>query len=165
MIALVLSYLPSWLVSWGAAMIGAAGIAAIVYSLLPLAPYRRSVQIAGTIAIGWALYQTGLADAQAVREVQVLREQVAERDRALTERDRLIQEQNTKIAEVAGINRDLYEGAALLDGWNEGLQRDLQQKKDELAARPAASRPRLSDADVRRMRDVAKRAASVPKGR
>jgi hypothetical protein len=134
MLALILSFLPAWLVSFGANLIGAAGIGAVVYSLLPVVPYRRTIQIAGTLAICWAVYQYGIADAQAVNEAAQLRAQLAAAQRDLT------------AAKNAAADADSR--AAILDETLQANAERLNAYETEIAKRPD-NRCVLDDRDIR----------------
>ncbi len=65
---------------------------AIIYSLLPIVPYRRTIQLAGTAAICFAFYQYGIGDAQAVREAAELRQQVATLNATVADREQRLAE-------------------------------------------------------------------------
>lgn len=72
----LLGIFPSWLNDLSGSTFAIAGVAAIVYGLIPLLPYGRLVQTAGAVAIGYACYTTGYAGAQASCEAAELRRQV-----------------------------------------------------------------------------------------
>lgn len=170
MLDLLLPWIPSWLISLGAQLIGGAGFVAILYSLLPVAPYRRTAQIAGTAAVCWAIYQYGMADAQAVHETAQLRATIDAKDRSIAERDAQLDDQNEQIRRVQALNARLSDISAQADTDIEELRNAVATAE---AARDAARTAQDADCDytdvelgrVRELIDRARRAGSSAKGR
>lgn len=88
MVALILSWLPAWSVTFGAGGLFLLGIGLLIYSAIPLVPYARLAVAGAVIALGASCYLAGIGSAQSVCETAELRDRLAavtfERDAART---------------------------------------------------------------------------------
>jgi hypothetical protein len=145
MIALLLSWLPSWSVTFGAGGAALLGLLLLGYSLLPLARMPTLAAAGGIICLAAACYLAGIGSAQSVCEDAALRRQLAD---AKAETEAMRMQRDLALAATADANRR----AAILD---ETLQANLDRIDDyeaELAKRPPDRRCDLTDDDVRGVR-------------
>lgn len=83
LIAWILAWLPAWAISFGAGTLALVAAGAIVYGLVPLAPYARLVHCAGAVGLLVAGWLAGVGSAQAVSEEAALRESLRQAARQI----------------------------------------------------------------------------------
>lgn len=76
--AFLLSLLPSWFTSALAGLAIVSGAGAVLYGLVPVAPYRRIATVAGAGLIAAGCWFSGVASGLAQSEAEALRQQLAD---------------------------------------------------------------------------------------
>ncbi|TDT94935.1 hypothetical protein DFO45_2693 [Azorhizobium sp. AG788] len=75
---ILLSFLPSWFTAALAGLSIVAGVGAVLYGLLPVAPYRRIATVAGAGLVAAGCWFSGVSAGQAQSEAAALRQQLAD---------------------------------------------------------------------------------------
>lgn len=153
-----LSYLPSWLVTFGSGGIALLGVGLLVYSILPLCNLPRVAAGGGIMCLGAACFLAGVGSAQAVCEVSALRAEIAAKDAAIEARDAAIQAQNENIRRVQALNSHLSDLSAQADDQAEDMRHAVLQLEEDLRAARADAGCRFSDDEYRRVRELIERA-------
>lgn len=134
MMGLVLSWLPSWSVTFGAGGAALAGLLLLGYSLLPLARMPTLAAGGGLLLLGAACYLAGIGSAQSVCEEAGLRAELAAAKRDLS------------MSRIAA--EDATRRATILNETLQANQERLDDYETALAARPDA-RCALTGDDLR----------------
>ncbi|MDF2809295.1 MAG: hypothetical protein K0S56_326 [Microvirga sp.] len=154
MIATLLSFLPAWAPSFGAGGMALLGVGLLGYSLLPLVRLPRLAAAGGIVCLAAACYLAGVGSAQAVCEADKLREQVAARDRAIAQRDALLEEQNEQIRRVQALNTRLSDIAAQADDDAEDMRHEVSKLEEDLRTAGKGAGCDFSDDEYRRVREL-----------
>ncbi|WP_018390936.1 hypothetical protein [Ancylobacter sp. FA202] len=149
MIALILSWLPSWSVTFGAGGAALLGLVLLGYSLLPLARMPILAAAGGIICLGAACYLAGIGSAQSVCEEGALRRQLAD---AQAETEAMRMQRDLALKATADANRR----ALILDETMQANQDRIDDYEAELAKRPPDRRCDLTDDDLRGVRGGAR---------
>lgn len=88
----------AWL-TYGAGAIGAAGGVALVYSLLPLAPYRGLVQVLGAGGIAFSCFLAGIGAERQAGEANALRAENGELRAVLAFKEGLAEQERIRAEE------------------------------------------------------------------
>ena len=133
-IATILSWLPSWSVTFGAGGLFLLGIGLLIYSAIPLVAYARLAVAGAVLALGASCYLAGVGSAQSVCEAGELRDRLAfvtlERDAGRTAAE------------------DASRRASILDETLQANKDRIDDYETALAARPDA-RCALTGDDLR----------------
>lgn len=154
----LLSYLPSWATTFGAGGMAAAGATLLVYSLLPLCRMPRLACAGGIVCLAAACFLAGVGSAQSVCEADRLRDEVAARDRAIAQRDALIEDQNERIRRVQALNTRLSDIAAQADDDAEEMRHEVSKLEEDLRAAGKGAGCDFTDDEYRRVRELIDRA-------
>lgn len=158
MIATLLSYLPAWATTFGAGGVAAAGVALLGYSLLPLCQMPRLAAAGGVVCLAAACYLAGIGSAQSVCEADRLRDEIAARDRAIAQRDALLEDQNEQIRRVQALNTQLSDIAARADDDAEEMRHEVSKLEEDLRAAGKGAGCDFTDDEYRRVRELIDRA-------
>lgn len=141
----LLSWLPSWSVTFGAGGAALLGLLLLGYALLPFARMPTLAAAAGILCLGAACYLAGVGSAQSVCEAASLRQKLAgiERDLAMARLER-------DVANAA--YEDATRRAAVLDETLQVNQDRIDDYEAELAKRPPDRRCDLTADDLRGVR-------------
>lgn len=141
----LLSWLPSWSVTFGAGGAALLGLLLLGYALLPFARMPALAAAAGILCLGTACYLAGVGSAQSVCEAEALRQKLAgiERDLAVARLER-------DVANAA--YEDATRRAAVLDENLQVNQDRIDEYEAELAKRPPDRRCDLTPDDLRGVR-------------
>ncbi|WP_454684006.1 hypothetical protein [Ancylobacter moscoviensis] len=141
----LLSWLPSWSVTFGAGGAALLGLLLLGYALLPFARMPTLAAAGGILCLGAACYLAGVGSAQAVCEAEALRQRLAgiERDLAVARLER-------DIANAA--YEDATRRAAVLDETLQVNRNRIDDYEAELAKRPPDRRCDLTADDLRGVR-------------
>ena len=143
-LATLLGVLPGDWLTFGAGIIGALGVAAVLYGLFP-APYARLIQPAGALAIGVSCFLAGVGAERSAGEARGLKRELSEMREHLEFMDELAEAERVRATEEAAL-RQLTQGRldALLDDDASDSQADIAAAASGAACPPPASR-RLGD--------------------